>query len=211
MKLLLGLLFVWNLPGQTVAEYENRITSIFQNVDKSRVSTGLLYDYGVHLIDPVYYNGTLLSDSNYVDIDIWNCLYWTMYSTKVNNNISLQTPDQISAKIDSEGTTSLAVIHLKYNKFKDNAITSGLLTVSNDKLYDVSGKNPYEEKMVFAIAPKNAYFASNTATFKFNSNLNINNTGKTVKSLQINFNNESGYKTVAWNSEINPFRLITYC
>jgi hypothetical protein len=201
--LLFGLLFVWNLWGQTLTDYDNQINSIFQNIDKSRVSTGLLYDYGVHLIDPIYYNGTLLSDSNYVDIDIWNSLYWTMYSTKVNNNISLQTPDQISSIIDTEGATSLAVMHLKYTKFMDNAITSGLLTVSNDKLYDVSGKNPYEEKMIFAIAPKNAYFASNTATFKFNSNLNINNTGKTVKSLQINFNNENGYRTVTWNTEIS--------
>ena len=72
--LLPGLLFVWNLPGQTVTDFNNQTTSIFQNVNKSRVTTGLLYDYGVHLIDPIYYNGTLLMDSNYVDIDIWNSL-----------------------------------------------------------------------------------------------------------------------------------------
>ena len=49
-------------------------------------------------------------------------------------------------------------MHLRYNKFRDDAITAGLLTVSNNKLYDVSGK-------------------------------------------KINFNNESGYRTVAWNTE----------
>lgn len=199
--LLLVLLFVRNLSGQTITDFNTQTTSVFQNINKSRVTTGLLYDYGVHLIDPIYYNGTLLTDSNYVDMDIWHSLYWTMYSTKVNTNTSLPDPDQISTKVDNEGITSLAVMHLKYNKFRDDAISAGLLTVSNGKLYDVSSKNPYEEKMIFAIAPKNGYFNSNTATFKFNSNLSINNTGKTIKSLQINFNNESGYRTVAWNTE----------
>ena len=46
-----------------------QLSKVFQHVDKSRVTTGLLYDYGLHLIDPVYYDGVALTDENYIDME----------------------------------------------------------------------------------------------------------------------------------------------
>lgn len=57
------------LVAQEVAEYNAKISKVFQHVDKSRVTTGLLYDYGLHLIDPVYYDGVALTDENYIDME----------------------------------------------------------------------------------------------------------------------------------------------
>ena len=199
---MVGILFVLSSYSQEI-DYDEQITSIFQNINKNRVSTGLLYDYGLQIIDPIYYDGVLLADSNYVDIDIWKSLYWGIYSSKVNNTISLTSPDLLSSNIEAANANSLAIMHIKYDKFKDNSITSGLLTVQNNQLYDVAGQNPYEQKMLFAIAPKNLYFESKTVSFTFNSNLYINNTGKTIRYLQINFNNENGYKTGNWNTAIS--------
>ena len=66
---------IYILIAQEVAEYNAEISKVFQHVDKSRVTTGLLYDYGLHLIDPVYYDGVALTDENYIDMEIWNALY----------------------------------------------------------------------------------------------------------------------------------------
>ena len=44
---------IYILIAQEVAEYNAEISKVFQHVDKSRVTMGLLYDYGLHLIDPV--------------------------------------------------------------------------------------------------------------------------------------------------------------
>jgi len=54
----------------------------------------------------------------------------------------------------------------------------------------VSAGNPailYEQKMLFAVAPKEKYYHGKTICFKFSSNLSVNNTGKTVKNLRDNF------------------------
>ena len=60
---------IYILIAQEVAEYNAKISKVFQHVDKSRVTTGLLYDYGLHLIDLVYYDGVALTDENYIDME----------------------------------------------------------------------------------------------------------------------------------------------
>jgi hypothetical protein len=202
---LLIILFVnvLSVYSQQVTEYNSTINSVFQYVDKSRISTGLLYDCGLQIVDPVHYNGTLLTDSNYVDIDIYKMLYWGMCSSKVNNNVSLQTPDQINQSIDESSDNSVAIMHIKYDKFKDDAVSLGLVTVQNEQIHDVNGKNPYEQRMLFAVSPKKKYYIGKTVSFKFTSNLFVNNTGKSVSSLQISFNNGSTYQTANWNTSIN--------
>ena len=60
---------IYILIAQEVAEYNAKISKVFQHVDKSIVTTGLLYDYGLHLIDPVYYDGVALTDENYIDME----------------------------------------------------------------------------------------------------------------------------------------------
>ncbi|GHT68698.1 hypothetical protein AGMMS50239_34320 [Bacteroidia bacterium] len=56
-------LFAQN-PGQ---EYTDRMNYIFQQMDKSRITTGLLSDYGLYMVEPDVFNG-VPADSNYVDI-----------------------------------------------------------------------------------------------------------------------------------------------
>ena len=92
-----------------------------------------------------------------------------MYSSKVNGNISLPTPDQMNARISSEGATSLAVIHLRYDMYRKDAIGSGSVKVVNEQIYDVNGKNPYEQKMLFAVAPKEKKSITTVKPYVLNS------------------------------------------
>ena len=71
-------------PGQ---DFTNRMNHIFQYVDKNKIASGLLSDYGLQLIEPEYFNG-VPADSNYVDMDTWPMLYLGMISLKINNNFS---------------------------------------------------------------------------------------------------------------------------
>ena len=57
-------------PGQ---DFTNRMNHIFQYVDKNKIASGLLSDYGLQLIEPEYFNG-VPADSNYVDMDTWKIL-----------------------------------------------------------------------------------------------------------------------------------------
>ena len=52
----------------TAQSYNETINTIFEHVDKSKITTGLLSDYGVQMVDIESFNG-IPTDSNYVDID----------------------------------------------------------------------------------------------------------------------------------------------
>ena len=65
--------------------YSDTMNFIFQKVDKSKITTGLLTDYGVQVVDPEAFNG-IPADSNYVSMDTWKMLYCSICSLKINNN-----------------------------------------------------------------------------------------------------------------------------
>lgn len=72
------------LLGQFATANDNvsvPINQVFERLNKERVTTGLLSDYGVQLIDIAYYNGTL-GDSNFVDMDSHKQLYVGLYTPK---------------------------------------------------------------------------------------------------------------------------------
>lgn len=178
-------------PGQ---EFTDRMNYIFQQTDKSRVTTGLLSDYGLQMVEPGYFNG-IPADSNYVDMDTWKMLYSGIYTSKINSNISLTSPETVFTQIESATHATavpVAMMHYQYNQLNENAVNLGLLQVVNDQVIDVPGAaSPYLTKQLFAVAPKTLLFDGPTARFVFKSNLFYKNVNKTVQKREINFNNES--------------------
>ena len=95
---------------------------IFQYVDKSRITSGLLSDYGLQIIEPKYFNG-MPADSNYVDMNTWKMLYAGIYTSKINNNISLTSPETVFTQIDNAthaDAVPVAMMHYQYNAMKEN-------------------------------------------------------------------------------------------
>jgi len=70
-------------PGQ---DFTYQMNHIFQHVDKSKIASGLLSDYGLQFVAPEYFNG-VPADSNYVDMDTWRMLYSGMFTSKMDNNV----------------------------------------------------------------------------------------------------------------------------
>ncbi|MHB0756546.1 hypothetical protein [Polaribacter sp. M15] len=101
----------------------------------------------------------------------------------------------------------LALQHYNYQQYKTNALSNGDITVSNDRIYDVAGRNPYETKTIFGISPLKKQLQGQTFTFKLPSNLIYSNTGLSVQQVEIDFDDGSGYQNVGLNTEksINYF------
>jgi len=207
LLLVSGLIIVGNLlsqnPGQ---EYTDRMNYIFQHVNKSRVTTGLLSDYGLYMVEPDVFDG-IPADSNYVDMDTWKILYSGMYSSKINNNVSLTLPETVFTLIDSAIHTTavpVAMMHYQYNQLNENAVTQNLLQIVNEQIIEVpNAASPYLTKQLFAVAPKELYFTGGTVSFIFKSDLWYQNVNKTIQKCEINFNNESGYLLANWNVPVN--------
>jgi|GEM_PF-5050388 len=83
----------------SIEEVKEEINHILQPLDKSKITSGLLSDYGIHWIDISLFDGTL-ADSVYTNLSVWLQLYQSVFDSKINNNIVLEprveNPTQIA-------------------------------------------------------------------------------------------------------------------
>ncbi|MFA6404341.1 MAG: right-handed parallel beta-helix repeat-containing protein, partial [Salinivirgaceae bacterium] len=190
--------------------YKARINYIFAQVNHSKVTTGLLFDYGLHLIPPQYYNG-VLQDSNEVDIEIWKTLYSGIYGCKFNNlGTALATPQAVYGLISQNTPTAdvtipIAAMAIEYEKLRDDAITASLVKVVNDQIVEISTVSPYEKKILFAACPVKTELEASTVTFTFGSTLLKTNYPYTVTTIKADMGDGSGLQTV-----VNGSKTVTY-
>lgn len=191
-----------------LSDYKSRVDYIFANVDHSQVSTGLLSDYGLQIIPPEYYDG-VLRDSNEVDIKAWRKLYAGMDYSRFNGNCYLPGQNDVFNAIASSIPASsqpvpLVTMLVNYNRLRDDAYTSGLVTINNDQIFNVSGNNPYETKTLFAVAPVLLDFNISSIQFVLSSNLFFSNYNKSISTVRIDMGDGNGFRNITWNQ---PFSV----
>lgn len=86
MKKIITLLLF--LPTALLAQQEidnnwkNNINPIFENLDKTRIQSGMLLDYAMEFVDVTAYNG-VLTEPTYVDANVVGDIYKTLFMSKV--------------------------------------------------------------------------------------------------------------------------------
>lgn len=189
-------------PDQDIT---NRMNYVFGKIDKNKISTGILSNYGVQPVEFDSFNG-VPADSNYVDLTNFMLLYSGVYSAKINSKISLLLPDTLTQRLKNITDTAIpiAFMHYSYNRLKESAVDLGLVQVVNDQIIEVpEAATPYETLDLFAVAPRDVYYNKSTISFLFSSNLRLTNVGKTLQSLQIRFDEQSEYQTANWDIPIS--------
>ncbi len=83
--------------------------SVFRYVDKQQVPTGILSDYGLHLIDPNPYNG-VPSDTTQVNSEVWKILYTDMSLVRTVSFSSAEKSADISTRDLPSGTYYLNIL-----------------------------------------------------------------------------------------------------
>lgn len=196
--------------AQVSDAWKNEIESIFQHVNRTPVTTGLLTDYGIYFTNIDKFNG-IPSDTNYIELTELQSLYLSLYTCRFNINATIPEPVTVFDLVDTLGIQHSGIIlitglHLNYERFKDNAVPS-LVYVSNNKIYDTPGRptTPYEIKDAFALAPTRNWLKGGSHQFMFKPELFVSNTGKTVASLQVDFNDGQGYQTLQANVPVNVY------
>lgn len=182
-------------------DFRAKMTSVFEYVNKDKVPTGILSDYGLLLVEPNGYDG-IPRDTNYVDLTVWKQLYFGMYDSQINSKANLKEPQLVFDNVKVR--QSLAVMHLYYNKLDENAVNRGLLKFENEQIKEVSGAaSPYIQKELFAVAPCKTYFDSSTVSFTFDRDCYVDNTGLTVTRIEVKFGDETGYVNAQWDSPVS--------
>jgi hypothetical protein len=92
MKKLIFIFLLASSSGYAQTEigtaFQTEMNTLFQNVNRTTVTTGLLKEYGMRFTDVGKLNGVLIT-SNHCNRGVWSALYTSLYFMKFNNNVSL--------------------------------------------------------------------------------------------------------------------------
>jgi hypothetical protein len=106
--------------------YYGKMNFIYNNLDRSLITTGLLKDYGIDFLNLENYNGKVLHDSNWVTLQDWRSLYATIYSEQVNSTahlLYLDTLNRLFDKLSALGNpTNFIVSYYNYQGLDSNAV-----------------------------------------------------------------------------------------
>lgn len=86
---------------QDTTNYFGMSNYMFKYLDKSQVTTGLMSDYGIELMDLAGYNGVTLDTTDYVGLQEWRLLYASIYSTQINGTANMEYLDTINSRINN--------------------------------------------------------------------------------------------------------------
>jgi len=192
------------------SNYYNRMKHIFGQIDKTKVTTGYLKEFGIRFNEIEAYSGFIDAD-NFVDVIQWKSLYSSLYTMRVGTTASnMVSPNIISNNFKTlQNNTEdilLAVQYYNYQQYKINAVNNGDVSVSNGQINDVSGRNPYDTKIIFAVAPLKQTLQGNTFNFKVPNSLIYTNVGLSINNIQIDFDNGQGYQNIT----VNTTKTIAY-
>ena len=166
-----------------------KLDSIFEDVDKDAVPTGLLAEYGFHLAQLGSYDG-VTTDSNYVSRMKWEMLYAGIYDSRINTKCQMPTPDDVYKQ--AEG--NLSIMYYKYNTFAEDALERGLITFEDEKIRIVQGQpSPYVERECFAVVPEEG-----SLPLAFDKNNFFTNTGLDVAMVEYKIDNGS-YRAIPFS------------
>ncbi len=203
---LLVLCFFYNAKSQS-SDYYNRMDHVFGAIEPSKVTTGLLKEFGVRHNEVELFNGTISTD-NLVDEIQWQSLYSSLYSMRVGTTTTMTDPATMFTNLAGQQAASPDIVLLvaqyySYEQYKSNAYTNGDVTITNDRIYDVAGRNPYETKTAFAVAPLKNEVSGSDFSFRLQSSMIHTNTVQMLSYVEVDFDDGQGYQTISLNNTVN--------
>ncbi len=183
---------------------EQDIDQIFQHLDKTGVTTGVLYDRSA-AVTSLYKFNELNPDTSYYQLHLqaYSELYHATYS-----NTGLLNPEVMQKVAEynfSNNLIPMGVINYQYNVLDTNATQDNLIYESGELLYDVTGRSrvPWWGRQTTMISPLVIETTQLAADYYFGAEFWLQNGSKTIKTLQVDFGDGSGYQTVTVGATVS--------
>ena len=210
------LFFVLSFSGMMVLSAQNieenaavrdALDKMLERLDKTKVPTGLLLDYAFDLVDFDRYDGSALTDSNYVERTTFECLLRSVRSSAVGTKPFGDVGSIMDEMSRNNGNTlNVGLLLFKYNYIREDALDNNLIRYENDKVYDSYGpdgkwRNPYAEKYVIGFSSYNFASFSSVTSFSFPSDFIFSNTG--IVKMEFDPGDGSGYRRISAGSTVS--------
>ncbi len=182
----------------TVSPME-QFTMLTSDLDLSAVTTGLMADQSLPFVNYTTYDGSALTDKNKASGFEFAKMYATLSGMVIDITKQLPAPTAYTtvAATALPHQVFMGAMHYNYHQFKPHALDSNLLTFDGALFHNVpAADTPYEQKEVFLVAPLKQKSTKLTNHFSWRSDLLFSNTGKTLDSIQVDFGNSSGLRTI---------------
>lgn len=204
--LLVQAVFCLYPKAQSTDVLRNELDAIFQYVDKSQVPTGYLEEYGAGFVPLRSFNG-LLTDSNRFNFDSWQLIYGQIRASKIYGTTALPSLTMATNNIKTAGNHAanmfaVPLLLMDYGVLNPYAVQQNLFTVNNDQIFDVANRtqSPYQQKVLFGATPAVNYSNTGTVQVLFKPDLFYTNTGKSISTVHVDFNDQNGYVQVSLNT-----------
>lgn len=175
--------------------YQQNADSLFQYLDKSVITTNILYDRVVHFADLDTLSGLITNNTNSTIstsaghfLQAWQELYDANY-----NQSNLMKPEWIDALVIQKRDSNLVpigVLNYKFNVLDSQAVQKNLIYVGTDSLlHDVVGRSqaPYFTREIFLASALLEKVRQGAVTFQFSSPMLLQNNPISITSLFIDF------------------------
>lgn len=183
---LLCLALTKTLPAQN-SPFTNFADSVFQHLDKSFITTGILYDRAFPLLNLHGFNAQTDTTSS----DFFEQAYFELYNAVYARNTFLNPDDltYIREVENFQNKVPVSVMDYKFNWIDTLAVEHNLISLQNGLYYDVNGRtqSPYIEKRVQLVSPLFEELKPGTIIFSFDPYLTFTNQSVTVQQIQLNF------------------------
>ncbi|WP_419802358.1 T9SS type A sorting domain-containing protein [Mucilaginibacter sp.] len=183
--------------SQTLKDYTQTADSCFSNLNKSGITTGILYDRIYPLAALPIFNQNYADTSSKVHlIQAYSELFYAAYS-----NAGMIIPDTLSQRITNKlnyGIVPIGILNYRFNYIDTTAINNNLLTTSGMLFYDVANRprSPYLERLVSVAAVLTDTITTNSPYFELSSSLYFNNTSNAIANLNVDFGDGTGLHTI---------------
>lgn len=187
------------VPADSLLRLE--LAEDFALLEKNRIQTGLLLDYGVDYVHFETFNGVNVSDSSHVNMATMELILQSLRNTAVGVKPFGQVSNIISqmSTTFNAGTNPVGIVLYEYNSIKPTALAENLLTYSElngvqDVYVNNVWQNPYESKVIAAFTPYMNVMRNQTVVYSFDSSFRFTN--RNISSIQFDAGDGVGYRTV---------------
>ncbi|MFH1311957.1 MAG: T9SS type A sorting domain-containing protein [Candidatus Eisenbacteria bacterium] len=172
------------------------IKEVFDDLDRTRITTGILYDRVIPLSHVTDYDGS--QTSRPIRPKHWKQIYFEMYRASLETPAwpDLRTLLKQMERATAGGIVPVAFIDLEYTSIWSDALEDGSLTIEAGRLRDGPG-DPYIENRVFAVtALKDYTHCGNSITFALDPAWYVTDSGILPDRLEMDFDDGLGFRSV---------------
>ncbi|ADR22429.1 hypothetical protein MATR_37250 [Marivirga tractuosa] len=167
------------------SRYIQKMDSVFEDLDKTKISTGILYDRVPSFANIEQFNKAYDTANFNLFRQAWSELYRASYTPDFMN-----LPEKINSmkKKDDYDQISIGLINMEFNTInKGKGQEEKGFQMRNGKLAPVEGKALYKKETLVMLAPLKERVWGQDITFKFDEDFWLQETEQPIENLSADF------------------------